>query len=181
MSLVFFASLQGTLLGFLMGSLSLFLVLLILVQRGRGGGLTGALGGPGGQSAFGSKAGDTFTLITVIVAAIWAFTCAFTMWSLGTHTPVAAIDNDSVGPRNETEDDQPSGLNITPDESLGLSGLTAGDDGSSDDNPADIELVPAGGEADTDEEASPGDDTSEEGDDSLSLDAAESTAEDDSP
>src|SRR5215470_17727836 len=51
--------------------LSIFLMLVILVQRGRGGGLTGALGGMGGQSAFGTKAGDLFTRITIIVAAIW--------------------------------------------------------------------------------------------------------------
>jgi preprotein translocase subunit SecG len=51
--------------------LSVFLTLLILVQRGRGGGLTGALGGMGGQSAFGTKAGDVFTKITIIVAMGW--------------------------------------------------------------------------------------------------------------
>src|SRR5438270_13114697 len=51
--------------------LSIFMVLVILVQRGRGGGLTGALGGMGGQSAFGTKAGDLFTRITIIFAAIW--------------------------------------------------------------------------------------------------------------
>ena len=51
--------------------LSIFMVLIILVQRGRGGGLTGALGGMGGQSAFGTKAGDLFTRITIVVAAIW--------------------------------------------------------------------------------------------------------------
>ena len=51
--------------------LSVFLMLVILVQRGRGGGLTGALGGMGGQSAFGTKAGDLFTRITVGVAAVW--------------------------------------------------------------------------------------------------------------
>ncbi len=66
--------------GFLMAFLSLFLIMLILIQRGKGGGLTGALGGPGGQSAFGSKAGDTFTVVTVVVASIWGFICAFAMW-----------------------------------------------------------------------------------------------------
>src|SRR5688572_7289886 len=50
---------------------SLFLILLILIQRGRGGGLAGALGGMGGQSAFGTKAGDLFTRITICVAAFW--------------------------------------------------------------------------------------------------------------
>ncbi len=54
---------------------SVFLVLLVLVQRGRGGGLTGALGGPGGQSAFGTKAGDLFTKITVGVASVWILLC----------------------------------------------------------------------------------------------------------
>lgn len=84
-----YASFFGGLLGFTMAVLSVFLVLLILVQRGRGGGLTGALGGPGGQSAFGSKAGDTFTRITFIVAGIWIFLCAFTMFSLGNARTIA--------------------------------------------------------------------------------------------
>ena len=39
-----------------------FLVFLILIQRGKGGGLAGA---------FGSRAGDTFTRITITVAAVW--------------------------------------------------------------------------------------------------------------
>lgn len=56
--------------------LALFLIVLILLQRGRGGGLAGALGGMGGQSAFGSKAGDVFTRVTIVVAAIWIVLCA---------------------------------------------------------------------------------------------------------
>jgi preprotein translocase subunit SecG len=55
---------------------SLFLILLVLVQRGRGGGLAGAFGGLGGQSAFGTKAGDLFTRITIGVAAFWIILCA---------------------------------------------------------------------------------------------------------
>ena len=54
---------------------SLFLILLVLVQRGRGGGLAGAFGGMGGQSAFGTKAGDLFTRITIVVAAFWILLC----------------------------------------------------------------------------------------------------------
>jgi preprotein translocase subunit SecG len=68
-----------TLVRLLLGSMlvltSLFLILLVLVQRGRGGGLAGALGGMGGQSAFGTKAGDLFTRITVGVAAFWIVLC----------------------------------------------------------------------------------------------------------
>src|SRR5437660_10925746 len=51
----------------------LMLIFLILIQRGKGGGLAGAFGGVGGSSAFGSRAGDLFTRITIIVAAIWVF------------------------------------------------------------------------------------------------------------
>ena len=54
----------------------LFLIGLILLQRGRGGGLAGAFGGMGGQSAFGTKAGDVFTRITIGVAAAWILLCA---------------------------------------------------------------------------------------------------------
>jgi preprotein translocase subunit SecG len=54
-----------------MFSSAVFLILLVLVQRGRGGGLAGALGGMGGQSAFGTKAGDTFTKLTIVVASLW--------------------------------------------------------------------------------------------------------------
>lgn len=51
--------------------LSLFLILLVLIQRGKGGGLIGALGGTGGSSPFGSRAGDQFTRITIYVALVW--------------------------------------------------------------------------------------------------------------
>jgi preprotein translocase subunit SecG len=48
------------------------LVLVILVQRGRGGGLAGAFGmGGGGGTAFGTKTGDVFTTITVILFAVF--------------------------------------------------------------------------------------------------------------
>ena len=51
--------------------ISVVLIGIILLQRGRGGGLVGALSGLGGQSAFGTKAGDTFTRITIGIAAAW--------------------------------------------------------------------------------------------------------------
>lgn len=49
----------------------ILLIIVVLLQRGRGGGLAGALGGMGGQSAFGTKAGDVFTRITIVIAMIW--------------------------------------------------------------------------------------------------------------
>lgn len=51
--------------------ISLILMFIVLIQRGKGGGLAGAFGGPGGSSAFGSRAGDAFTKITLYLAAIW--------------------------------------------------------------------------------------------------------------
>jgi preprotein translocase subunit SecG len=58
---------------------ALFLIVLVLVQRGKGGGLAGAFGGMGGQSAFGTKAGDLFTKITIGVAAFWIVVSIFTV------------------------------------------------------------------------------------------------------
>lgn len=118
-------SLVGTLLGMLMAFLSVFLILLILIQRGKGGGLTGALGGPGGQSAFGSKAGDTFTVITIVVASLWGFTCVLTMLILGTDPTPPAIANEpniSAGPGDE--DEAINSLVIPPID--GLEGLGLG-------------------------------------------------------
>ena len=51
--------------------ISLILIAVILLQRGRGGGLAGAFGGMGGQRAFGTKAGDVFTKITIGLVAVW--------------------------------------------------------------------------------------------------------------
>jgi preprotein translocase subunit SecG len=50
---------------------TLLLMFIILIQRGKGGGLIGALGGVGGSSPFGSRAGDTFTKITLYLALVW--------------------------------------------------------------------------------------------------------------
>src|SRR6266498_4108958 len=58
-------------LNFVLFFLGLFLILLVLIQRGKGGGLVGALSGVGGSSPFGSRAGDAFTRLTVYVASIW--------------------------------------------------------------------------------------------------------------
>lgn len=147
------ASLSGIFLGWTMGFLSVFLILLILIQRGKGGGLTGALGGPGGQSAFGSKAGDTFTLITVVVASIWGFTCAFTMWLLGTHAPSSTLTEStlSAGPGEAAEPPVPAtlpDLDSAGDTSGGIGALapaeqqTANDDVPSAGEPT-LELTPA--------------------------------------
>ena len=56
---------------FLFVVICLFLILLILIQKGRGGGLSGAFGGSGGNTAFGSKTGDVLTWATSIVFGVF--------------------------------------------------------------------------------------------------------------
>ncbi|HUP77790.1 MAG TPA: preprotein translocase subunit SecG [Pirellula sp.] len=74
--------------------ISLFIVLIILLQRGRGGGLTGALGGAGGASAFGVKAGDIFTRITAVSVLLWIVLCALTCyWYLPEALDIASDPN----------------------------------------------------------------------------------------
>jgi preprotein translocase subunit SecG len=103
---------MSVIIGTLMIVLSVFLILLVLVQRGRGGGLTGALGGMGGSSAFGAKAGDVFTRITIVTAAIWICVCAMAVyWAnnrgdrLGAVAPTSrstATESPPAGPALET-------------------------------------------------------------------------------
>ena len=59
------------LLGALITFVCFLLIIVILLQKGRGGGMAGAFGGAGGTSAFGAKTGDVFTWITVIGAGIF--------------------------------------------------------------------------------------------------------------
>jgi preprotein translocase subunit SecG len=86
---------------------SIFLIILVLIQRGRGGGLAGALGGMGGQSAFGAKAGDTFTRITVGVALAWILICVtlFFIYSHQTMYPGGGgVNLDSGSPSQTSEE-----------------------------------------------------------------------------
>ena len=47
------------------------LICVVLVQKGRGGGLSSAFGGALGASPFGTKTGDVFTWITVVLAGVF--------------------------------------------------------------------------------------------------------------
>jgi preprotein translocase subunit SecG len=77
---------MNALLGILLLLTSIFLILLILIQRGRGGGLAGAFGGMGGQSAFGTKAGDLFTRVTIGVTFFWIVLCLVSIKVMGSNT-----------------------------------------------------------------------------------------------
>src|SRR5438105_52675 len=68
----------ATVFGFFLGLMiflfvfvCLILILLVLIQKGRGGGLAGAFGGAGGNTAFGAKTGDVLTWATSIVFGVF--------------------------------------------------------------------------------------------------------------
>lgn len=57
-----------TILAFFFGVLAVLLMIVILLQRGKGVGLAGAFGGTGGATAFGAKTGDILTWVTIVGA-----------------------------------------------------------------------------------------------------------------
>ena len=61
----------GNILLTLLMLVSAFLMSVILLQRGRGGGVAGAFGGSGGQCALGAKACDVFTVVTIVTVVLW--------------------------------------------------------------------------------------------------------------
>jgi preprotein translocase subunit SecG len=61
-------------------SVCVILILLVLIQKGRGGGLAGAFGGAGGNTAFGSKTGDVLTWATSILFGVFLLLAVATNW-----------------------------------------------------------------------------------------------------
>ena len=49
------------------------LILLVLIQKGRGGGLSGAFGGAGANSLMGTKTGDFLTWVTIALVVVFLF------------------------------------------------------------------------------------------------------------
>lgn len=89
---------------------SLILMFIVLIQRGKGGGLAGAFGGPGGSSAFGSRAGDAFTKITLYLAAIWVLVIMISVKSFVERPPTESAekkDESSQTTPGETKPPEP--------------------------------------------------------------------------
>ena len=86
----------ATVFGFFLGlMITLFvfvcviLIFLVLIQKGRGGGLAGAFGGAGGNTAFGAKTGDVLTWATSIVFGV--FLLLAIVLNLMTQPPAKAV------------------------------------------------------------------------------------------
>ena len=89
------------------------LILVVLLQKGRGGGLSGAFGGVGGHSAFGAKTGDVFTWITVALTGLFILMAVVGNWTFvprsAKPTPVVTTPQaPAQGPRT-TPGQTPSG------------------------------------------------------------------------
>lgn len=137
------------LLGFGLSVTALFLILLVLIQRGRGGGLAGALGGMGGQSAFGTKAGDLFTKITIGVAAFWIMLCILAINVLGRQRTLFSGGLGSAAPQSVAPA-TPAESTVPPaDESK-----PAGDSGAASTAPA-VEQPPAADASSSSTETAP--------------------------
>jgi preprotein translocase subunit SecG len=150
---------------------SVFLICLVLIQRGKGGGLAGAFGGPGGSSAFGTKAGDVFTRITIITAGIWIALAMFQVILInrggsgsafqGSSTPIADLPfSDDAATGADTKDTTsttlppetggagtsvpPNGSAPAPSPEKGIEGLPSAI-GNPEPEPATAPSAPAGG------------------------------------
>jgi len=117
------ATLGETFFKLFLGGVATFLILLVLVQRGRGGGLAGALGGMGGSSAFGAKSGDVFTKITVVSAAFWILLCIaaakYAAPTGGSRVDVSSPSGSSItssAPAEDKQEDSASSENTSVEE-----------------------------------------------------------------
>jgi preprotein translocase subunit SecG len=66
------------------------LAMLVLIQRGRGGGLAGAFGGAGGSSAFGTKTADIFIKATAVLGGVFFLLAIITAYVMKANRPTAA-------------------------------------------------------------------------------------------
>jgi preprotein translocase subunit SecG len=93
-------------------AVAVLLILVVLVQRGRGGGLAGAFGSGGGStSAFGTKTGDVFTTVTVVLFVIFMF---LAIWLNLRFASMKESITGTIRPEVTNPESQPSGLVVEP-------------------------------------------------------------------
>jgi len=164
---------MGTFLLTVLMLVGLFLMFVILLQRGRGGGLAGAFGGLGGQSAFGTKAGDVFTVITIVTVCLWVVVACLAGWRLRVEDHDFAMQDrpDAVDDKGDTGADAKKANTRSGD----------GDEAAPDKkNPAEKDEKPAEGAEPDDKQPPAGGAASKPDAKSDTKPDAESTAPDDS-
>lgn len=91
----------------------ILLVIVVLLQKGRGGGLGAAFGGAG-SSAFGTRTGDVFTWVTIVLTALFLLLAVVT--SLVFRPPSVAVKPPTFNPQ-AAEISGPVPVRIVPAES----------------------------------------------------------------
>jgi len=100
---------MATFLGVLFLIVCILLIIVVLLQKGRGGGLGGAFGGGGGStSAFGTRTGDVFTWVTIILTALFLLLSIFTTLAYRPDTgqvdaPYITVDNKTIRTSRDVE------------------------------------------------------------------------------
>ncbi len=100
----------------------LFLIGLVLLQKNRGSGLSGAFGGSGGHTAFGTKTGDFLTWFTVALVTVFLLLAILLNFAF---EPVKVADRggqtsaETTGAGGDTEDAGATDGSAPPTESPG--------------------------------------------------------------
>ena len=121
----------------------LILIGIILLQRGRGGGLAGAFGGMGGQSAFGTKAGDVFAKITIYLATVWIVLGGVCVLLASQCKATRLPEGSKVGLKKAAEEKEGAGATKTDDKEKDVDDKkagTEGDAGPKPSNPPDVKI-----------------------------------------
>lgn len=129
--------------------LSLFLVFIIMMQRGKGGGIAGSLTGTA-QSAFGARGGDALMWLTIALTGVWIFLSCVTIYSYSSPKDAGQTQQDEGGASESNTD--------------------SSDDSSSEDTPIDLTngtgsppMAPANAEEEATSDSTTTDDTTGEG------------------
>ncbi len=102
MTILVFAAFGRVLLTIAFVAVSVLLIGLVLLQKNRGSGLSGALGGVGGHTAFGTKTGDFLTWVTVSLTALFLLLSIAGNFVFEPEKPVAA-GSEVIGPSNPAQ------------------------------------------------------------------------------
>ena len=147
------------LLGVILFLISTFLVFIILIQRGKGGGIAGSLTGTA-QSAFGARGGDILMWLTLALTLIWILLCCVTIFfysraedpiaegsaDADIQTDIASPDPTNVEPNSATINDTEKTEGETPPAvipTIETNDNEGVDSVSTEDNPAIDKPVPA--------------------------------------
>jgi preprotein translocase subunit SecG len=116
-----------TILAFLFAVIAIVLMLVILLQRGKGVGLAGAFGGTGGATAFGSKTGDVLTWVTVTGAVLLLAFTVLMNYVFVQSGPGLSPGGVPVAPSPDSGTPLPGGTSQAPADGLDLAATIFGE------------------------------------------------------